>query len=196
MKIIGLTGGIGSGKTTVAKMFKALKVPVYIADVEAKKILANSKIVRRRVIKLLGPNSFNEDRPDRKYIASKVFNDAALLSELNNIIHPKVSSHFKRWCKKQSAAYCIKEAAILFENTSYKNCDATILITAPQEFRIQRVMQRDTTSKEQVLARMKHQWGDEEKLQLATYHIENIDRETTSLQVLKIDALIKESSFY
>lgn len=195
MKIIGLTGGIGCGKTTVAKMFKALNVPVYISDIESKRILSNSKIVRRRVIELLGVSSYNEVGPDRKYIASKVFNNASLLSELNNIIHPKVAVHFERWCRKQNANYCIKEAAIIFENASYKNCHATILVTAPQDFRIQRVMKRDNTSKEQVLARMKHQWGDEKKLKLATYHIENMDLDSTSLQVSQIDALIKNTSF-
>lgn len=195
MKIIGLTGGIGSGKTTVAKMFMELDVPIYIADVEAKKILANSKVVRRKVIKLLGKASYDEIGPDRKYIANKVFNDRSLLSALNGIIHPKVASHFKRWCKKQDAYYCIKEAAILFENDSYKKCDATILVTAPKELRIERVQHRDSSKRAEVLLRINNQWTDERKLTLATFTITNIDLETTRLQVLKINDLIKSGTF-
>ncbi len=186
MKIIGLTGGIGSGKSTVAKMFKSLNVPIYIADDEAKKLLAKSKVIKRKVIALLGDDAYTKDGPNKPYIASKIFNDPNLLTEMNGIIHPKVATHFERWVSKQEGRYCIKEAAVLFENDGYKKCDATILVTAPEKLRIQRVMARDGVAKEQVLERMKNQWEDEKKLKLANYVIENIDIEMTKKLVYNL----------
>lgn len=183
MKIIGLTGGIGSGKSTVARIFKSLNVPIYIADDEAKKILVKSKVVRRKVIKLLGEHSYNDDGPNKPFISSKIFNDAALLSQMNAIIHPNVAKHFERWVSKQKASYCIKEAAILFENQGFKSCDATILVIAPKALRIERVLLRDTITKEQILDRMKHQWEDAEKIPLADYIIENTDVSLTKKAV-------------
>ena len=113
MKIVGLTGGIGSGKSTIAMLFKALGVPVYIADIEAKKILASSKVVRAKVISLLGTPAYSNEVPNRDYIAQLVFNDPDLLAGLNAIIHPEVHTSFKLWATLQDAHYCIKEAAIL-----------------------------------------------------------------------------------
>lgn len=192
MKIVGLTGGIGSGKSTIALIFSDLGIPVYIADVEAKNFLVSSKVVKRKVIKLLGEKAYKQSTPDRTYIANKIFNDATLLSGMNSIIHPKVASHFKRWIKKQDAPYCIKEAAILFENGGYTQCDATILVTAPKEIRIARVMTRDAISMDKVEARIRNQWKDEKKVSLATYVIENIALEGTKNQVKKIHkALLK-----
>lgn len=186
MKIIGLTGGIGSGKTTVAAMFEALNVPVYIADVEAKKLTNSSKIIRRKLIQLLGKKAYLNNELNRPFVAEKIFNDSNLLAAVNAIIHPKVASHFKRWIKKQQAPYCIKEAAILFENGSYKDCDITILITAPKDIRIKRVLARDETTQNAVLARMNNQWSDEQKIALADIVIENIDFSNTEILVKKI----------
>ncbi len=166
MKIVGLTGGIGSGKTTVSKMFSALGVPVYIADVEAKKLTNTSKVIRRKIISIFGEKSYKDEVLDSKYIANIVFNDSEKLEKLNNIIHPKVAKHFKKWVAKQEGVYCSKEAAILFENGSYKSCDATILVTAPETIRIKRVLQRDGVTKEEVRARMKNQWSDTKKRSL------------------------------
>ncbi|GEQ86647.1 dephospho-CoA kinase [Patiriisocius marinistellae] len=183
MKIIGLTGGIGSGKSTVAKMFKSLNVPIYIADDEAKILLANSKVIRKKVIALLGEDAYTIDGPNKQFIASKIFNNTTLLTAMNAIIHPKVASHFKRWVAKQDGPYCIKEAAILFENDGYKKCDATILVTAPKQMRIERVMLRDGVTKKQVIERMKNQWEDEIKIPLADYIIENIELKLTEKSV-------------
>lgn len=194
MKIIGLTGGIGSGKSTIAAMFKNIGIPVYIADIEAKKILERSKVVRRRVISLLGEQSYTLTIPNKKYIASKIFNDTELLEKMNAIIHPKIASHFKRWTKKQTATYCIKEAAVLFENRSYKNCDATILVTAPIDIRIARVIERDGVSKEEVKARMRHQWDDSKKALLADFTIENIFLQETQNQVLTIHNILTKAN--
>ncbi|MGK0385996.1 MAG: dephospho-CoA kinase [Patiriisocius sp.] len=194
MKIVGLTGGIGSGKSTIAGMFHDLGIPIYIADIEAKKLLVSSKVVKRKVITLLGEKAYKQCAPDRTYIANKIFNDATLLSGMNAIIHPKVASHFKRWIKKQDAPYCIKEAAILFENGGYAQCDATILVTAPKEIRIERVMTRDAISIDNVEARMRNQWKDEKKISLATYVIENIALEASKNQVKKIHRALLISS--
>jgi dephospho-CoA kinase len=190
MKIIGLTGGIGSGKTTVARMFKDLGVPVYIADIEARKLTNSSKIIRGKLIKLFGSSCYQDGMLDRKYVASKVFNDSKLLEKLNSIIHPKVAAHFKRWQKKQQGVYCIKEAAILFENDGYKHCDLTILVVSPEKERIRRVIARDQISEKEVLARIKNQWSDEKKRKFADIIIENIDLLSTQNQVLDIHSML------
>jgi dephospho-CoA kinase len=186
MKIIGLTGGIGSGKTTVAKMFKDLGVPVYIADVEARKLTNNSKVIKRKLVKLFGDSCYQDGMLDRKYVAGKVFNDSNLLDKLNSIIHPKVAAHFKRWQLKQQGPICIKEAAILFENDGYKQCDLTILVVSPEQERIRRVVARDEISEKEVLSRIKNQWSDDKKRKYADIIIENIDLISTKNQVLDI----------
>jgi len=174
LKVIGLTGGIGSGKTTVLRFFSQWGIPVYIADTEAKKITNTSKQVREQLISLLGEKAYHKGTLNREFVAKKIFNDTALLKRTNSIIHPEVRAHFKDWVKKQEGPYCIKESALLFENDSYKNCFATILITAPLEERIQRVIDRDQTTRKSVLERIKNQWSDNKKSALATFQIENI----------------------
>ena len=186
MKIVGLTGGIGSGKTTVAKMFEDLGVPVYIADVEARKLTNKSKVIKRNLIKLFGDSCYRDGVLDRDYVAGKVFNDAGLLKKLNEIIHPKVAAHFNRWIKKQKGNYCIKEAAVLFENGGHEQCDLTILVVSPEKERIKRVMARDNVSEKSVLDRIKNQWTDERKRKLADIIIENRDLISTKKQVRKI----------
>lgn len=183
MKIIGLTGGIGSGKTTVAKMFSKLGVPVYIADTEAKKLTNSSKEIRRELISLLGEESYLDGVLNRKYVADKIFNDKTLLEAVNKIIHPEVAVHFKMWAAKQKSAYVIKEAAILFENGSYRNFDKIILVTAPRELRIARVAARDDSSPAEIEQRMNNQWSDAKKIKLADFIIENIDLEATQKSV-------------
>lgn len=192
-KVIGLTGGIGSGKTTVAKMFSELGVPVYIADVEAKKLMNRSKVIRRKLITLFGEEAYIDDELNRAFIAKKIFADEVLLKEMNQIVHPKVAAHFKKWLKKQNTGYVIKEAAILFENDSYKELDAIITVTAPLEERIKRVIKRDNTTREKVFAIINNQWEDEKKVALSDYVIENINIETTRIQVKKIHFKILEN---
>ena len=187
MKIVGLTGGIGSGKTTVAKMFNELGIPVYIADDEAKRLTNSSKVIRRKLIALLGEEAYTQGGLlNRPYVANLVFNDKVLLEGINQIIHPKVAQHFKRWIKKQKSPYCIKEAAILFESGSYRTCDLTILVTAPVETRIKRVMDRDASSREAIEARMANQWPDSQKAKMADMVIENLDISSTQKQVHRI----------
>jgi dephospho-CoA kinase len=193
--IVGLTGGIGSGKSTVAKMFMDLGVPVYLADDEAKKLLSGDPSVRKSVEKLLGKKAYIGDKPDRAYIASQVFDNSKKLESLNKIIHPAVKKHFKNWYTLQVAPYVIKEAAILFESGSNDDCDAVITVTAPPEIRIERVILRDHTTEEAVKARMKHQWSDEEKLKLSDFVITNTSLKKTQDQVRKIHGqLLKKLS--
>jgi len=186
MKVVGLTGGIGSGKTTVLSMFLDLGVPVYIADIEAKKLTNTSKVIRKKIIALLGKNSYLKTEINKKYVADIIFNDDELLKKVNKIIHSKVAHHFKKWVDKQNGVYCIKETAILFESASYKLCDYTILITSPKEERLKRVKNRDQLTRKEIENRMNHQWSDIEKSQLADVVIENVHLKDTQNKVEEV----------
>lgn len=192
MKIVGLTGGIGSGKTTVAGFFKNLAVPVYIADDAGKRLMNTSSEIREKIISIFGNNAYDGNNPNRKFIASKVFNEPDQLKQLNQIIHPAVEADFKAWYQKQYASYVIYEAAILFETGSYKKCDLNILVTAPQKLRIERLQKRDNSSRAEIRQRMDHQWSDEKKSVLADFIIKNDELEQTRLQVQHIhDKILK-----
>ncbi|WP_027878760.1 dephospho-CoA kinase [Mesoflavibacter zeaxanthinifaciens] len=184
--LVGLTGGIGSGKTTIANFFKELGVPIYIADTEAKALMNRSKVIKRKLIALFGDNAYQNEKLNRDFLSKQIFNNKDLLQKMNAIVHPKVASHFKRWVKKQEAPYVISEAAILFENGSYKKYDYIITVTAPEEVRLKRVMSRDSASKEKVKSVMNNQWKDEEKIKLSDYVIQNINLEEAKAQVLQI----------
>ena len=192
-KIIGLTGGIGSGKTTVANMFSELGVPVYIADIEAKKLMSRSKIIKRKLIKLFGEDVYLEDKLNKPLIAQKIFNDKDLLEKMNAIVHPKVATHFKRWVAKQTAPYVIKEAAILFENNNYVHCDAIILVVADEDTRIQRVIKRDNTSKKQIKAIIGNQWSNGKKIALSQFVIKNTALSNTEKEVEKIHKVLLDA---
>ncbi len=185
-KIIGLTGGIGSGKTTVANYFKTFGVPVYIADDEAKKIMETPEIIKA-IVNEFGTSILTDDVIDRKKLAKLVFEDENKLQKLNQIIHPAVKKHFELWLKQHSAVpFVIKEAAILFESGSYKDCDQIICVVAPLETRIQRVLARDQTTFVEVQNRINNQWSDEKRISKSDYIIENIDITKTKSQVQKI----------
>lgn len=186
MKIVGLTGGMGSGKTTIAHMFKKLGVAVYIADVEAKKLTQNSTEIRKGLVALLGDMVYENGILNRKFMAAKIFNDPDLLRSVNKIIHPKVKEHFQQWSKRQKGNYVVKEAAILFENGGHRDCDLVILVTAPKKTRVQRILAREKTTVEAIEARMKNQWSDAKKKKMADIIIENITLESTQAQVEKI----------
>lgn len=183
MKIVGLTGGIGSGKTTVAKQFQALGIPVYIADEEAKKLMNSSKIIRRKLIALFGEKSYLNNSLNRPFLAEKIFNNASYLQKMNAIVHPKVASHFKNWVNKQKAPYVLKESAILFENGAYKFCDLIITVTAPMALRKERLLNRDDTTIEKIQAIIDNQWDDKAKIEKSHFVIVNKDLEETKLQV-------------
>jgi len=192
MIVVGLAGGIGSGKTTVANMFKELGVPIYIADLEAKKLMNSSKVIKRKLIQLFGKDAFKNDVINKVFLADKIFNNKELLARMNAIIHPKVKAHFKRWAKKQSSSYIIKEAAILFENNGYKECDYVITVIADETERLQRVMLRDNSSVKKVKAIIANQWSDAKKVKLSNYVIENNNLPQTEKQVENIHQKLLE----
>jgi dephospho-CoA kinase len=170
---VGIAGGIGSGKTIICHVFKVLGIPVYNADLEAKLIMNKSDQVRLAVMQEFGDEAYSNGVLNRAFLAAQVFNDAAKLSQLNRIVHPAVIQAAEDWADAQTAPYSLKEASILFESGSYKKVDYSILVTAPIEIRIARVMERDQVTREQVLARMNNQMSDEEKTKLADFVIIN-----------------------
>lgn len=193
MKIVGLTGGIGSGKTRVALFFENKGVPIYIADEKAKILTNSSKFIRKKMIALLGKDAYISDKINRDYIAKRIFSDKILLQKVNAIIHPKVTEDFLKWCSKQKGPYCIKESAILFENGNYKSCDHTILVTAPETIRINRVMKRDQLTEFEIRNRMKNQWSDHKKSLLADSIIENIELKQTEDTVNQMHLFLLKS---
>ena len=186
MIIIGLTGGIGSGKTTICQRFASFGVPVYIADDEAKTLMNRSKVIKRKLIALFGPLAYVDDKLNRPYLASQIFNDTSLLSKMNAIVHPKVGAHFRRWLKKQDAPYIIKEVAIIFENNLEHQYDYIISVVADKELRIERVIRRDNSSKERVESIMRNQLPDSYKIEKSDYVIYNNDLELAYFQVEEI----------
>lgn len=190
---IGITGGIGSGKSTICRIFNTLGVPVFEADVVAKKLLNTNISVKRKLIQLYGEDIYAEKNIiDRKKLAAIIFNDNIELQKVNAVIHPEVRKEFKRWTKQQHSEYIIHEAAILFESGFYKLMDFTILVTAPENLRIEWLSKRDNSSKKEIKARIKKQWNDEQKRKLATLEIKNDNKQLIIPQILKIDKQIKE----
>ena len=188
--IIGLTGGIGSGKTTIANLFKDLGIPIYVSDIEAKRIMVTNEKLIYAIKELLGDEAYKNEELNRAYISSKVFENKELLNELNKLVHPTVAEDFLIWYNKQDAPYVIKESAILFESGSYKNCDLVITVTAPLEERINRVVLRDGVTRKQVLHRVMNQLNDEDKIDRSSFIIINKTIEGAKNQVEKINAQI------
>lgn len=190
---VGLTGGIGSGKTTVSKIFEVLDIPVYYSDERAKVLMSLHVEVIEQIKTALGKNSYKDNQPDRKYIASIVFNDREKLKQLNSIIHPAVEKDYNDWCvQNREAVYTIKEAAILFETGIYKKLHKTILVHAPKKLRISRVASRDNLSSSEIESRMNNQWPTDKIMPLADYCINNDDKSLILPQILIIDKLLKE----
>lgn len=194
MIIVGLTGGIGSGKTTISKCFETYGIPVYIADKEAKALMNRSKVIQRKLIALFGDDAYKDGRLNRAYLASKIFNDKTLLSKMNAIVHPKVASHFKRWLKKQDAPYIIKEAAIIFENNLEHQYNYIITVVAAEQLRIARVMKRDNATRKKVKTIISNQLSDEEKIKKSHFVIVNNHLEEATNKAYEIhNILIKKS---
>ena len=186
--VVGLTGGIGSGKSTVLKMFEKLGAVVYIADIEAKKLMVESDSLREKITNLFGESAFENGELNRVYISQIVFSNPEKLAQLNAIVHPAVHQHFLQFVEKNnnSENYIVYESALLIENKNRSFCESIILVTAPLEVKINRVMERDAATKEQILNRMKNQSTDEAKIPFADFVIENISLEETEAEVLKL----------
>ncbi len=185
---VGITGGIGSGKSTICQFFRSIGIPVFEADIEAKKLVSNSESIRYQLKALFGSDIYLPNKTiDRKKLASLIFNSPPLLQKVNNIIHPEVRKYFETWCEKQQTPYIIHEAAIMFESGFYEMMDYTVLVTAPEEIRIQRVMEREKTDADSVRARMEKQWKDEKKAELADFIIRNDGTELVVPQLVKLD---------
>lgn len=180
--IVGITGGIGSGKTTISKYFEGFGIPVYHADIEAKALMNRSKVIKRKLIALFGDDAYINNTLNRDYLRSQIFKEKKLLSKMNAIVHPKVGVHFKRWVKKQNAPYILKEVAIIFENNLQSQYDYIITVIADNEERVKRVMQRDNTSRDSVKAIIRNQLSDQEKIKKSDFVIENNDSEAAKLQ--------------
>ncbi len=194
MMVVGLTGGIGSGKSTIAKAFAALGIAVFNSDEQAKALIATDAQVKERIIAAFGEEAYQNGEYNRAYIAQIVFNNSEKLAILNGIVHPALAKYFKQWAK-QTSPYVLKEAAILFESGSYKDCDYIITVTAPEEVRIARVMARDHCTEAQVRARMAQQWGDAQRIALSDAVIENIDLESAKEQVKRINDELRVTSY-
>ncbi len=184
MKRIGLTGGIGSGKSFIAQIIEHMGYPVYYSDARAKELTKSNPTIKMGLISLFGEEVYEGNQLNAELIASKIFNDNELRTTVNELIHPIVRADFENWALNQNSALDFNEAAILFETGSYRNFDATVLVCAPTELKIERVMKRENCSREAVLERMNKQWPDEEKLKLADYSILN-DDETPVLNQLE-----------
>lgn len=186
-RIIGLTGGIGSGKSTVASYIASKGISVYIADEEARKLM-DSKVMINKIQAIFEESILTkEGNLDRKKIGNIVFSQPEKLAQLNAIVHPEVKKHFEKWVKKhKNQSFVVKEVAILFETGGHLACDKVIMITAPQEIRIERAMKRDNIARESVLNRIENQLPEAEKIKLSDFVVHNMDLQSTFTQIDQI----------
>lgn len=191
---VGITGGIGSGKSTACKVFRAMGIPVFDADSVAKQLMDTDLVIREQLIQLFGSSVYQSNQTiDRKYLAGIVFNDPSSLEQLNAIIHPAVRNEFEVWCQTQQSPYIIHEAAILFESGFYKMMDKTIAVVTDEAERIERVMKRNAMTEEQIRLRIRNQWTDEQRIKLADFVIGNNDNELIIPQIVEIDKKLRSN---
>ena len=183
---IGLTGGIGSGKSTVAKIFSTIGIPVFYADVAARDVMNEDVVLKQKIKQIFGDAAYENNLLNRKYIADIVFNDPFKLEQLNAMVHPATISVAHQWMLQQTTPYVIKEAALFFEAGSTEGLDYVIGVYAPQHIRIQRVMQRDNVTRDEVLARMSKQINEEMKMRLCDFVIANDERQLLIPQVIHL----------
>ena len=187
MFLVGLTGGIGSGKSLICSILEKLRVPVYYADTEAKKLMNSDPDLKDQIVRLFGEQAYKSGYIDSAYLAGRLFGDAALLSDMNALVHPLVRKDFRRWAEQHDELpYVVEEAAILFESGAYKDMDFTVLISAPEEVRITRVMERDGSKRESVQKRMEHQWSEGKLRELADHVIINDGQQMLLPQVINM----------
>ena len=190
LKVIGLTGGIGSGKSTAARMFESLNVPIYNADKEAKNLMNKDASLKSGIKQLFGEKAYLNNKLNREFIAGIVFKNKDMLQTLNSLVHPEVRKHFLAWVASQSSSYVIQENPLIFEKNDQHLFDKVILVTADKQKRIDRVMHRDNVTEVQVLERMSNQLNDELKTKLADFVIYNDTIENMKTQVLEIHHLL------
>jgi dephospho-CoA kinase len=190
---IGLTGGIGSGKTTVAHIFEVLGIPVYYADDAAKKLMNENEILKLKIIEQFGDESYVDGKINRSFLASQVFSDTEKTKQINSIVHPVTIADADLWMQKQTTSYAIKEAALIFEAKAEKYLDLVIGVQSPLPIRIQRVMQRDHITEEAVLARMQKQMDETEKMSRCDFIIVNNEKQLLIPQVIAIHEKIIEN---
>jgi len=172
--VVGITGGIGSGKTFICQILESMSYPVFYSDKEAKSILINDLEVRKQIIDLFGNNSYLKDNTlNREFLASKIFNDKEFLAKMNAIVHPAVRKHFNKWVMQQESNIVFNEAAIIFEIGNAKHYDSVILVKTSKETKIKRIQKRDESSLKDIEKRMNNQWSDERKSELADFSIDN-----------------------
>ena len=191
MKRIGLTGNIGSGKTTVASCFEILGIAVFNADKQAKLLMNKDDNLKQSLIAEFGKEVYLDNELNRKYLSKLAFNDDLVLKRLNALVHPVVQEAFEKWSIQQSGAYVIKEAAILFESNTYQSLDAIICISCPEEIRLKRILKRDDLSEKDVRQRMSHQWAEEKKISLSDYVITNDNSSFVMPQILSVHSALK-----
>ena len=189
---LGLTGGIGSGKTTVAKIFELLGVPVYYADDAAKQLMNEDKALKLSIQKQFGEEAYLNGELNRSYLADKVFNEPSQLEILNSLVHPVTFRDAADWVKKQQTPYIIKEAAVLFESGAAQQLDYVIGIYAPAELRIKRAMERNNSSRDEVVKRMNQQMDEEEKMKLCDFVIQNDEQQLLIPQVIQLHEKLLE----
>ena len=189
--VVGLTGGIGSGKTTVARIFEKLGIPIYNSDQRAKDLYSESQELKTLMQAHFGTDIYTGNEINRSMLANIVFGNKAELEVLNGFVHPLLQKDFEYWNEKQNAPYVLREAAILIESGAHKFCDKIIVITADEEVRIARVTKRDNSTKEQVKSRMANQLKDSERLKFADFEIKNNTNDSLIEQVLHIHSQLK-----
>lgn len=183
---VGITGGMGSGKSTIARIFSTFGIPVYDADRAAKRLVLTNNNIRHSIIKHFGEASYINGQYNKQHIAAIVFNNEEKLKLLNAIIHPATISDANNWFKLQTAPYALKEAALIFESGSEKYLDMVIGVFAPEEIRIQRIIERENTTAKHVIARMKKQMAEDEKMSRCNYVINNSGKESVISQVVEL----------
>ena len=183
---VGITGGIGSGKTTVARIFETLGIPVYYADDAAKRLMNEDAILRSKIIFLFGADTYKNDQLNRPFLASVIFNDQQKLNALNSLVHPLTIEDSEKWMQQQNAPYVLKEAALVFESEVWRNLDKVIGVSSPYEMRLKRAMQRDDNSNEAVQDRMGKQMNEDEKMKRCHYVIYNNEEQLLIPQVIAL----------
>jgi dephospho-CoA kinase len=187
MIIVGLTGGIGSGKTYIAQKFQTLGIPIYNSDTRARELMMLDNELIENLKNLFGPGVYSNQKLNKAFIAEQIFKDQQLLQKMNQLVHPKVQNDFELWCKQHTAApFVIKEAAILIESGAYKQCNYIIVILAPKTLRMERVMNRDNMSHEQFVNILNNQLSDKERLEFANFTIRNDGTEELDQKVYEL----------